>query len=47
MDTVKITLDDRVMCLSCGVDQEGAVVYSIDRPDLVGENCALCDRAVI
>lgn len=44
METVKITSDDRVLCLACGVEDDGVIVSAEDRPDLLGEKCHLCER---
>jgi hypothetical protein len=44
MDTLKITSDDRLLCLSCGVDDDGVIVYVEDRADLIGEQCSQCEK---
>jgi formate dehydrogenase maturation protein FdhE len=44
VEIVKITSDDRVLCLSCGVDDDGVIVSLEDRADLKGEKCDQCER---
>lgn len=47
MDTLKITGEDSILCLSCGVDSEGVILYTSERPDLIGEECDQCERVAI
>jgi hypothetical protein len=44
MNTIKITSDDCILCLSCGVDDDGVIVSLEDRADLAGETCSQCER---
>lgn len=40
---VKITSDDKILCLSCGKEGDGVIVDVDERPDLLGEPCSLCN----
>jgi hypothetical protein len=44
MQIMKITSDDRVLCLFCGLDDDGVIVSVRDRADLIGESCNECQR---
>lgn len=44
---IKIDSVGAIYCLSCSIEMDGALVSVEDRPDLIGESCVECERAVI
>jgi hypothetical protein len=42
MDTMKVLGNDTILCLSCGDEEEGAILNTEERSDLIGEKCAQC-----
>lgn len=44
MNTMRLTTDDQILCLSCGVEDDGIILNTEERPDLIGEECGKCGR---
>lgn len=44
---LKINPIGDIYCLSCGEEQEGALLDYVERPDLSGESCVECERVLL
>lgn len=43
---IRITTEDKILCLSCGENSDEVLISLEDRPELIGESCSACGRIV-